>query len=71
MKMLKLLCFLGVSLLLKIALIQELIILFLILFERETGYGRSVLIIQDPVRNRCIILELKHVKNESEMEGAL
>ncbi|WP_458459754.1 AAA family ATPase [Pseudobutyrivibrio sp.] len=39
--------------------------------ERETGYGRSDLIIQDPVRNRCIILELKHVKNESEMEGAL
>ncbi|MBR1742965.1 MAG: PD-(D/E)XK nuclease domain-containing protein, partial [Lachnospiraceae bacterium] len=39
--------------------------------ERETGYGRSDLIIPDPARNRCLILELKHVKEESEMEAAL
>ena len=39
--------------------------------ERETGYGRSDLIILDPARNRCLILELKHVKKESEMEDAL
>ncbi|MBR1743788.1 MAG: AAA family ATPase, partial [Lachnospiraceae bacterium] len=39
--------------------------------ERETGYGRSDLIIPDPARSRCLILELKHVKEESEMEDAL
>lgn len=39
--------------------------------ERETGYGRSDLIIQDPARKRCLILELKHVKTEDEMEPAL
>ena len=38
--------------------------------ERESGYGRSDLIIRDPSRKRCIIIELKHVKNESEMEAA-
>ena len=39
--------------------------------ERESGYGRSDLIIRDPSRNRSIIIELKHVKNESEMEEAV
>jgi hypothetical protein len=39
--------------------------------ERETGYGRSDLIIQDPVRERCLLLELKHVGNEGELESAL
>ena len=39
--------------------------------ERETGYGRSDLIILDPARNRCLIVELKHVKKEDEMEAAL
>ncbi len=44
---------------------------YLVQSERETGYGRSDLIIQDPARNRCLLLELKHVENESEMETAL
>lgn len=39
--------------------------------ERETGYGRSDLIILDPARQRGMILELKHVKKEEEMEAAL
>ena len=39
--------------------------------ERETGYGRSDLIILDPARNRSMILELKHTKKESEMGDAL
>jgi len=39
--------------------------------EKESGYGRTDLIIRDPERNRCLILELKHVKEESEMENAL
>ena len=39
--------------------------------ERETGYGRSDLIILDPARRRCMLLELKHVEKESGMEGAL
>ncbi|MBQ9010773.1 MAG: AAA family ATPase [Clostridia bacterium] len=39
--------------------------------ERETGYGRSDLIIPDPARQRCLLLELKHVKEEAEMETAL
>ena len=39
--------------------------------ERESGYGRSDLFILDPGRMRCLILELKHVKNESEMKTAL
>ena len=39
--------------------------------ERETGYGRSDLIILDPARNRCLILELKHVKTADKMEAAL
>ncbi|MBQ9009626.1 MAG: AAA family ATPase [Clostridia bacterium] len=39
--------------------------------ERETGYGRSDLIIPDPVRQRCLLLELKHVEKECEMETAL
>ena len=39
--------------------------------ERETGYGRSDLVILDPARRRCLILELKHVEKEEEMEAAL
>ena len=39
--------------------------------ERETGYGRSDLLILDPARQRCLILELKHVKKEEEMAHAL
>ncbi len=39
--------------------------------ERETGYGRSDLIIQDPARSRSLILELKHVREESEVMEAL
>ena len=39
--------------------------------EKESGYGRTDLIIRDPERNRCLILELKHAKEESEMEKAL
>ena len=39
--------------------------------ELETGYGRSDLIILDPARSRSLILELKHVKNESDMAEGL
>ena len=39
--------------------------------ERESGYGRSDLMILDPVRNRCLILELKHVAKEVEMDPAV
>ena len=39
--------------------------------ERETGYGRSDLIILDPARNRSMILELKHTQKEVEMAEAL
>ena len=39
--------------------------------ERETGYGRSDLIILDPARSRSLVLELKHVENESELGTAL
>lgn len=42
-----------------------------VLSELETGYGRSDLIILDPARKRCMILELKHVKTESEMPRVL
>ncbi|MBP1591941.1 MAG: AAA family ATPase [Oscillospiraceae bacterium] len=39
--------------------------------ERESGYGRTDLIIRDTARKSCLILELKHVKEEAEMENAL
>lgn len=39
--------------------------------ERESGYGRSDLFILDPGRMRGLILELKHVQKESELEEAL
>lgn len=39
--------------------------------ERETGFGRSDLIILDPARQRSLILELKHVEKESQMKDAL
>ena len=42
-----------------------------VLSEIETGYGRSDLIILDAARNRSMVLELKHVKKESEMAAAL
>ena len=42
-----------------------------VMSELETGYGRSDLIILDPASSRSMILELKHVKEETEMETAL
>lgn len=39
--------------------------------ERETGFGRSDLIILDPARQRSLILELKHVEKELQMEASL
>ena len=42
-----------------------------VLSETETGYGRSDLVVLDPARRRCLILELKHVKKEEQMEAAL
>ena len=42
-----------------------------VLSEVETGYGRSDLIILDPSGDRAMILELKHVKAQNEMENAL
>lgn len=42
-----------------------------VLSETETGYGRSDLVILDPARRRCLILELKHVKKEEQMAVAL
>ena len=39
--------------------------------EVESGYGRSDLIILDPAGSRAMILELKHVKEEKELEPAL
>lgn len=42
-----------------------------VLSEQETGYGRSDLMILDPARSRCLILELKHVKDAGSMAAAL
>ena len=42
-----------------------------VISELESGYGRSDLTILDPARNRCIILELKHAKEEADMLSAL
>ena len=39
--------------------------------ETEAGYGRSDLIIKDPARKRCLILELKHAEKVDKMESAL
>ena len=44
---------------------------YIVQSERESGYGRSDLIILDPGRNRSLLLELKHVHKESEIEAAL
>ena len=44
---------------------------YLVQSERESGYGRSDLFILDPGRMRCLVLELKHEKDESEMETAI
>ena len=35
--------------------------------ERESGYGRSDLMIKDPARTRALLLELKHTESETEM----
>ena len=42
-----------------------------VLSEIETGYGRSDLVVLDRARTRSMVLELKHVKEEKEMEAAL
>ena len=42
-----------------------------VLSETESGYGRSDLIIPDPARSRCLILELKHVKGYELLECGL
>ena len=42
-----------------------------VLSETEAGYGRSDLIIKDPARKRCLILELKHAEKVDKMESAL
>ena len=42
-----------------------------VLSETESGYGRSDLVVLDPARRRCLILELKHVKKEEQMGAAL
>ena len=42
-----------------------------VLSETETGYGRSDLIILDPSRQRCLILELKHVEKETSLAAAV
>ena len=42
-----------------------------VLSETESGYGRTDLIILDPLRHRCLILKLKHAKKESAMAAAL
>ena len=42
-----------------------------VLSEIETGYGRSDLVVLDRARSRSMVLELKHVKQEKEMEAAL
>ena len=39
--------------------------------ERESGYGRTDLLILDPARKRGLILELKHVMKESDMQTRL
>ena len=44
---------------------------YLVDSERESGFGRSDLLVCDPGRKRCMIIELKHVENESEMADAL
>ena len=38
--------------------------------ELESGCGRSDLIVCDPARNRCLLLELKHVQGEADMDEA-
>ena len=44
---------------------------YLVQSERESGYGRSDLFILDPVRMRCLLIELKHVQRETEMDAAV
>ena len=39
-----------------------------VISELETGYGRSDLIILDPARNRCMILELKHAEKLDDID---
>ena len=42
-----------------------------VISEAESGYGRSDLIILDPAKNRALLLELKHEKEEKDMKKAL
>ena len=42
-----------------------------VLSETETGYGRSDLLVLDPARSRCLILELKHAKKQELLEGGV
>ncbi len=42
-----------------------------VISEAESGYGRSDLIVMDPARSRSMVLELKHVKDGSEMPRAM
>lgn len=42
-----------------------------VISELETGYGRSDLVVLDMARKRCLILELKHAKEEAGMISAL
>ena len=44
---------------------------YLVRSELETGYGRSDLVILDPARSRCMILELKHVREPAQLEAGL
>ena len=44
---------------------------YIVQSERETGYGRSDLIVLDPSRKRGLIIELKHTEKESELDEAL
>jgi hypothetical protein len=39
--------------------------------EMEAGFGRSDLIVKDMVRNRALVLELKHVESEGKLKGGL
>ena len=42
-----------------------------VLSEEESGYGRTDLVVLDPARKRCLLIELKHVKQESELDMAI
>ena len=44
---------------------------YLVQSELESGYGRSDVAVLDPARSRCMVLELKHVRSETDMGEAL